>query len=401
MHPTLWPGRTARIRKAVMIPTRLTIFRTACLVLVAASLLSAARPGIAAQTDPLPAGDESADQSQETEPGAAADNVAPRDSQWSEQTLQSLLDDLSHPDYERRQAALSVVQQVPTAAIPALVKRATAEASAESVRRVFEVLEQIYVSSNTKRAIRAGEVLELACQSDRWMVVELAQGILDRNWRLRVTRSLQELQTLGAAVRPDDLSELWKRAHDAPVAFFGPAMPNDQLRIDLTEDWTGAERGMEVLSRLSPLVENDVRLREVRLGIYLIDGHPLTEEEVTNLKAMFGDRRVVSRGRVCLGITADPFQNDETGCRVGSVAAGSSASDAGLRQGDLIVRLDEVDVKDFDHLVQLLRAYDRGDTVPMSILRAPSVFRRTPRPGIPDLPLQEVQVTLKGWEDFE
>ncbi|MCA9038351.1 MAG: PDZ domain-containing protein, partial [Planctomycetaceae bacterium] len=158
------------------------------------------------------------------------------------------------------------------------------------------------------------------------------------------------------------------------------------LQVNLDSEWKGSERGLQLLVRLAEMFDPSSPAGSPRVGLYLIDGHPLKDEDVVVLKAAFGDARVVSRGKVCLGITNDPSRNDATGCRVSEVRRGTSADQGGIQPGDLIVAVDQVRIKDFDHLVELLKDYDIGVVVKMEILREPDLSGRFDAPRGPLFP---------------
>jgi PDZ domain len=327
--------------------------------------------------------------------------VAQTDRNWSGDRISRLLEQLGSASFADRQTAASSLQTIPSARIEELVQMATQKSSSEVIRRVYEFLETCYASRDGERNRVAGELIESAVNSEHWMTAELSGKILQRNGRIRVTRSLIELQTLGASVSPENPNDIWHSRFDGPVGIAGFGSPNDQIRIGVGEAWKGEDRGMQVFQRLRPLVENNIGVRGLGLAIYLIDGHPLGEPQITLLKATFGDRRIVSRGKVCLGITSDQqLFGDTTGCRIGQVRDGSSAGDAGLEQSDVILKLNGEDVKDFDHLVQLLKQFKPGDKVTMTV-RRPGAF-----PNLRNQPFQryrtlDVPVTLKGWDDLK
>jgi len=108
---------------------------------------------------------------------------------------------------------------------------------------------------------------------------------------------------------------------------------------------------------------------------------------------------VVSRGKVCLGITSDPWFGDNVGCKIGSVTKRSSAGDAGLKQGDTILRMNDDEVKDFDHLVELLKQFEPGDEVIMTVRRAPD--GRFPGQPYRLNQLMDLPVVLKGWDSLD
>jgi hypothetical protein len=69
-----------------------------------------------------------------------------------------------------------------------------------------------------------------------------------------------------------------------------------------------------------------------------------------------------------LGSVPD-FTPVENGVRLAGVRAGSPAEKAGIRAGDVIVRMGELEVRDLQGLTDALRAHRPGDTVPVTVLR--------------------------------
>jgi aminopeptidase YwaD len=63
------------------------------------------------------------------------------------------------------------------------------------------------------------------------------------------------------------------------------------------------------------------------------------------------------------------FAPVERGVRLTGVRAGSPAEKAGIRAGDIIVRMGEMEVRDLQGLTDALRAHKPGDAVPITVLR--------------------------------
>ncbi|HEX5606011.1 MAG TPA: M20/M25/M40 family metallo-hydrolase [Candidatus Binatia bacterium] len=59
-----------------------------------------------------------------------------------------------------------------------------------------------------------------------------------------------------------------------------------------------------------------------------------------------------------------------TGVRLAGVSSGSPAAEAGLREGDVIVRLDDKDIQNIEDLTDALQAHKSGDQVSVVVLRA-------------------------------
>ena len=72
----------------------------------------------------------------------------------------------------------------------------------------------------------------------------------------------------------------------------------------------------------------------------MIDGHPLEQEQIAELKAIFGDTRVSERGRVCLGISHQPLNSGRGGVEVSDIQRDSSAAKADIRQDDVLLKFD-------------------------------------------------------------
>ncbi|MDP1563066.1 MAG: PDZ domain-containing protein [Pirellulaceae bacterium] len=95
-----------------------------------------------------------------------------------------------------------------------------------------------------------------------------------------------------------------------------------------------------------------------------------------------------TQGRAMLGIMTDnqllgrQDTAERGGARVGTVTGGSGAEKAGIMPGDLIRRIDDVPVENFEELRRIVAAFDIGDTIKVEIVR-----------GTDDTPLK-LDVTL-------
>lgn len=321
--------------------------------------------------------------------------------------LEKLVSPLAAADFKVRQSAIQVLQELPADQVALLGEYASRCRDAEVAGRIIQLLETFFAAGDDERGKAAGEALERASLSQRWMVAEAASEVLDRNWERRLLLTVHELQQLGVSFSPADPSVLWGKGQ-TQVNGPGPGgFPFDRelLQINISKAWNGGSRGIELLQRLGPLAGSQ-QFGDFRMIVYLIDGHPLKEEEVIQLRGAFSEGRVQTRGRVCLGITNNIFVTDEMGCRVGQVRPETSAHLAGIQENDLITHLEDQPIRDFDHLVDSLRKYDVGDKVRMRIRRDGSMGRNRIRFQIPlDDPENqdlrgkemEIEVELKGW----
>ena len=118
------------------------------------------------------------------------------------------------------------------------------------------------------------------------------------------------------------------------------------------------------------------------------------------MTTILGGTTMLASGWV-LGSSSDPSFGDNTGCRIGLVTPGSSAGAAGLEQGDVILKLNGEEVRDFDHLVELLKQFERGNTVTMTIRRSGGAFQSRPNQPFGRNPVLDIPVVLKGWDELE
>lgn len=347
-----------------------------------------------------------------------------------------LLQDLTAPEFSRRQAAIRKL--LTSAAEPAnlslIEQQLRSSPHPECVRRLIEILETLFETSDyrSSSASTISELLEQAADSERWYVSEAARAVLSRLWKRRVEVAVTELQRLRVPLEPADPRELWKADGNARNFPFDPGS-GQHLRIYIDEHWPADPRCFVLLRRLTDLA-TWTRIGSGTVSVYQLQGHPLTAEQSAELKGIFGDLRVEERGRVCLGVVSEQGLNDISGALIRRVEPGSSAAVAGLRPGDLIQSVNGRQVRDFLELVTLLRDYNVGDKVtlrvrslqfpaddfpnrPPRVLRIPPAIPNppAPEPGPDQKPKPEpkpednvdpsaprdVEVILQGWYDPE
>jgi aminopeptidase YwaD len=74
------------------------------------------------------------------------------------------------------------------------------------------------------------------------------------------------------------------------------------------------------------------------------------------------------RWKVSLGVVPD-YLYDGEGMRIDGVTEGKPASKAGLLAGDVVIKMDDNDVKDMMSYMRALAKYNKGDTVKVVVLR--------------------------------
>lgn len=304
-------------------------------------------------------------------------------------SAEALIRDLSSPEYSLRQRAAELLKGVRGEDLLAVVSAVDTGSSSESVRRLIEVLEFRYqhdpLRSQELRLISNG--LEKAAVSNTWFIAEAASEVLERHSARRVECAVLELVRLGVPLRPTDPASLSQAEEFDP---FGGGRDVPNLKIFVDADFPDRPETYEYLRRLTPL-QADVFLRQMnRASVFLVDGHRLGLEQIGRIKAALGDASVQERGKVCLGIRPDPRLSDERGVLIEHIEEDSSASDAGLEEGDLIESMDGTPLKGFDDLVTRLRSFKVGSTIQLRIIRL-----QTPGEGAG----RDVPVKLKYWYD--
>jgi hypothetical protein len=319
--------------------------------------------------------------------------------------LAPLLEQLAAPEFSQRQQAVTQLRQFADSVdgLQQLGSALAANPAPEIARRILEVLEYHFsvTDYSTPQISATADILEQAATSARWDIAETARQILDRLWTTRVNVAVAELVRMKAPLRPKDPRLLWRESGTDAVPAFGFNPDSDSiLRIFIDEFWPQSPRAFELLQRLAGMG------RYGRVSIYSIQGNNLTDEQLATIKAIFGDTRVQARGRVCLGILQEPFFGEGTGVLIGNVEKDSSADKAGLEGGDVITKMNDEPVQDFDDLVTRLKQCRVGEEIRLEVIRSQQRLRLqrmlNPAPLPPEQPpagpaKREVTVKLQGW----
>ncbi|MEJ7594807.1 MAG: PDZ domain-containing protein [Planctomycetaceae bacterium] len=318
-------------------------------------------------------------------PSAAAPDSEP--ALTTPQVVESI-EQLRSPEFAVRQKSMETLQAVNAEQIDLLAQAIQTSPENEVARRCVDLLERRYSSGDRDSAVvrQASDALEAAAKSDRWFVAEAARDSLERHWKRRVEITMLELQKLGAGMSPKAPEKLWESnsEYSGPFKLQSPAR-DDHLKIFVDEHWKADAKGFELLRRLVPLVSHDFMTGQSRVSVVLIDGHTQQLEEVAELKAIFGDTRVSLRGAVCLGIAHQPQDASRIGVEVSEVQQDSSAFKAEIQADDILLKFNDKPLKDFDELIELLKAFRPGDEVTFQVRRYGD---RTPF---------DVKVKLQGW----
>ncbi len=305
--------------------------------------------------------------------------------------------DLASVRFETRQKAVETLKNATEEQIREIGNAIDTHPDSEVVRRLIEVLELRYAStpleSSESRVV--SEALEAAALSKRWFISEASRDVLQRHWQRRIELAVIELVRMGVSLSPEDPTLLWKPDNNmrSPDPFGESGART--LQIHINKSWPADPRAFELLKRIDLLRSENFLLQQGLVAIFLIDGHPLTVEQIAVLKGVFGDISITERGVVKLGLKPEPRfglgmnpEGPASGVLVGVVEKDSSADNAGIAPGDVLLNLNEERLTDFDQLVTLLRKFDVGDKITLRC-------RKQGKEG--ESTIEDVEVVLKGW----
>jgi len=175
-------------------------------------------------------------------------------------------------------------------------------------------------------------------------------------WTAAVERAAAEegvaVRTGGDGFGASDQTSFYAR--DVPVLHFFTNVHEDYHRP--SDDWEKVDAGG--LVKVAGIVERVAREVAGRSGA------------LTFRRSTAPPPSAASGGGygAYLGSIPD-FAPVERGVRLTGVRAGSPAEKAGIRAGDVIVRMGEMEVRDLQGLTDALRAHKPGDAVPVTVLR--------------------------------
>lgn len=302
--------------------------------------------------------------------------------------IRQWVQDLSSEQFGTRQQAIISLKRCPADQLREIGILIESEGSIEARKRWLELLalqyESLTLDSDALQFV--SDALEKDAESDTWFVAESARKVLDRNWRRRVEIAVIQLNRINVPTDPRDPSKLW----ETDMENFGRPTSKQHLKLLIDHTFEDRPEALKLIRRLAPL-RSAMFLRAPQLvSVILIDGHPLPDARLADIKGIFGDIAIQERGPACLGIAPNNQLTDGRGVLVESVAEGKSADLAGIQPGDLITSLDGEPLENFDDMVKRLRNYDIGDKVTLKISSHRNAGIRNTR---------DVEVTLTGWYD--
>lgn len=267
--------------------------------------------------------------------------------------LENLVTDLQSGDFRTRVSATRRLKEGGVETVSAMFEAAHSP-QPETSRRAISVLEAIFLSDDEDANRQAEASLAELQTGGPPRLRNEAETVLASHSLVRWVRALRDIQELGGEVT---VMEGQYEIDDAT----GELLPVVQS-IRISENWTGGDAGLLHVSRLTGLGQ-----------LYLIDGHPISDDGIATLQQRMPDLRIEPRSAVCLGISASSFVRPERGVMVDNVAPGKSAANGGIRRNDTILRIGDAEIENFGNLVDVLKGFKPGQKVDVVVLRETSL----------------------------
>jgi hypothetical protein len=277
-------------------------------------------------------------------------------SQWVAELDSNLFD-----DRDRAQKSLAEAGE---AAIDA-VSRAAREGSLECSTRAVNILLGWSEADDHKLVLAALE--KLATMENHPKQATLAKGLLAD---VRENIALEALEKNGAtyqiSVMPNGAGG-WGRQQKSVQIFIGSEWKGDAEALKQLENvpstymlcFHSPPFGDEALAVLEKLP------RLYRVEIY--GAKTMSPEAIEEAKSKLPNIQEFDvRSGAFLGVQGDRSQQAE----VLGVEPGSAAEAAGIKEKDIIAKLDGQEIKDFNKLTTLIAQHEPGDTVTISVIRA-------------------------------
>jgi len=270
--------------------------------------------------------------------------------------VSALVKNLDHPDFAVREASTAKLKQSDEAGVEALTQ-AGLSGSLESGLRAVDILRHLFLSDDDAAFDAAERGLEkIASEADHAAVAQRAAEVLDENqFTVIQKRSVSRVRKLGGQIQMD---------RERTVVINGqPMRPKHgwAAAAAIGPRWEGGEAGLRHLTRLRTL-----------RTIYLISGHPLTDEDIQQIQADLPNVTFQHRGAAMLGVST---ANSSLGCLIGSVRPGTGAAKGGIRTRDIVVEIAGEAVRSPDDLISIIGTKKAGETVEIVVLRGDPILR--------------------------
>lgn len=262
------------------------------------------------------------------------------------ESFQSLFEQLGGDNSDLREEALKQLKSKGAAAIEPTLKVALSEPLEASIRAVM-VLEALDEAQDERVAGAAEGALKRLVSDGRPAVARRAQEALDRHILQRTMRAAQTIRNLkGQIGNMPQSSQRFLLDEDED------SMPSLGL---IDRHWKGGAEGLEQFARV-----DSVR------SLYLLKGHPVSMEGLAEFHKRHPSITLVERGEAFVGVGTG---SHTLGCLIGNAVENKPAALAGLRPGDVIVRIGDYPVQSADDLIKVVAEHQAGDVVRFVYLR--------------------------------
>lgn len=289
------------------------------------------------------------------------------------------IDTLGSPQFSQREAATrSLVEAGPAALGPLL--EAIESGDLEVSSRAIEIARTMLASDNQEVAMAAEQFLDAVAADDNASVAALAEATLDFHAVGLADAARVTLQELGMKLNRGML-----------------ATGQQGMHATFDMDWQGTSDDLRLLLRLPGLLIVSVhgvavdekalavigRLR--RAGRIELYGTGLDEKKVAALVEKLPDTHIELRKGGKLGVAGHP---NAMPCHITMVQPGSAADKAGLQVGDIVAKVGDKPIRNFEELTTEIGTHGPGDALELEIIRG--------QPGDPEERMTRT-IKLDGW----
>jgi len=275
-------------------------------------------------------------------------------------SIEALIADLNSDNFGVRRRATLELPKAGAKAVGPLSEAARTGPLGVQIR-VVRILREMYASSDDEATIdRAEEALEILAESANRSLAARADRVLALHEELREQRALVQIEKLGGIIKGQNGKVIDPNNPKRPLASIG--------LIVLGSGWKGGDEELKYIKR----VLRSYIKRVPRLPVLYVsssgNSSPISKKGREELQAALPTLVIQDRGRSHLGIGTDRFGNPD-GCRVTQVTLGTAAAQAGILVRDVITRFGGQPTRDFEALIEGIKATQPGDKVKVEILR--------------------------------
>jgi hypothetical protein len=282
---------------------------------------------------------------------------------------------LGSAQFAEREAASRRLAEAGIDAVGPLAE-AAAGGDLEVSSRAVEILGGLLASDDADLASAAEKAVESLVDGPDGASRKLARAALDFHNAGLGQEALEKVESLGARILP-----------------MGPG----GFQVVLNSAWRGTSEDLRYLSRIRGVIhvgvhgvkldEKGLRMLSRMRGLQRLElyGTGLDDAAVAGLRREFPEARVDARRGGKLGVGGQPLVGP---CLINHVEDGSAAADAGIIIGDVVLKIDDVPVANFEELTAKVGEHAAGETVALTV-------ERTNERGVREQMVRNV--TLGGW----